>query len=213
MDNSLQEKYIPFFQKHWLPILLGASGLMFLVYGLVSLTGSNKQKEDILFESGHQSTSGSAEAKEEQKKITIDVEGAVEKPGVYSLPSSARVQDALIAAGGMSRDADRVQIAKGLNLAAKIVDGGKIYIPRSGEQALASSGNPTDDLRQNVLGSGTININIASAKDLDILPGVGEVTAQKIISNRPYGSVDELLSKKVVGQKVFEQIKEKIAVY
>ncbi len=58
-----------------------------------------------------------------------------------------------------------------------------------------------------------ININTASESQLDTLPGIGPVTAQKIIVGRQYGSIDELLSKKVVGAKVFEQLKDKISVY
>jgi competence protein ComEA len=69
---------------------------------------------------------------------------------------------------------------------------------------------------QNVLGAadtsggGQININSASEKELDNLPAIGAVTAQKIIAGRPYGSVEELLQKKIVGKKAFEQIKDKI---
>ena len=57
-----------------------------------------------------------------------------------------------------------------------------------------------------------ININTSSQSQLEILPGIGPVTAQKIILGRPYGSVDELLGKKIVGTKVFDQIKERISV-
>ena len=58
-----------------------------------------------------------------------------------------------------------------------------------------------------------ININAASEQELDSLPGIGPIYAQKIINGRPYSSIDELLSKKIVGSKVFEEIKEKITVY
>jgi DNA uptake protein ComE-like DNA-binding protein len=55
-----------------------------------------------------------------------------------------------------------------------------------------------------------VNINSASVGELDMLPGIGKATADKIIGNRPYGSIDELVGKKIVGEKVFEEIKEKI---
>jgi len=214
MDNSLIKKLKP----HFLPIVLGVAGLMFLGYGLMSLSAAKKDKQDILFESAND-TSPFAEKKLSEAKsasggITVDIEGAVQKPGVYKLSSDARVQDAMIAAGGMSDKADREKVSKGLNLAAKIPDGGKIYIPFVGDPStsfgIASSG-------QNVLGAETssalININSASASELDKLQGVGPVTAEKIISNRPYGAIEELVSKKIVGQKVFEGIKDKITVY
>ncbi len=214
MDNSLLEKLKP----HWLPILLGVGGLIFLGIGFFVLNAPKKDKQDILFEAASDTSSLAKATGSPEKRLTVDVEGAVEKPGVYDLPADARVQDALIAAGGMSKDADRKQVAKVMNLAAKIIDGGKVYIPRSGDPSagsgLASSGESSSG--QNVLGADTssgININAASVKDLDSLPGIGEVTAQKIINNRPYGSIDELLSKKIVSAKVFAQIKDKITIY
>jgi competence protein ComEA len=211
MDNSLQEKYLPILRKHWLPISLGALGLIFLSTGLMSLVGSNKGDDQIVFESaGHNSASGSAE--DQEKQITVDIEGAVVKPGVYDLPFDSRVQDALIAAGGMSDKADRERVSKGLNLAAKLSDGGKIYIPFIGDSTISPGTGGGGDT---VLGanSSLININTASASVLDKLQGVGPVTAEKIISNRPYSAIEELVSKKVVGQKVFEGIKDKISIY
>jgi competence protein ComEA len=214
MDNSA------FFERlkpHLLPVGLGLVGVGFLAYGLFSLIPQRQEKPDILFEAAStQAESTLAQEKNTSPKITVDIEGAVQKPGVYDLPSDARVQDALIAAGGMSTDADREKVAKGLNLAAKLTDGGKIYIPRIGDpttgSGLASSGQG-----QTVLGtetpSGSININTASSSELDKLQGVGPVTAEKIIGSRPYAIVEELVKKKVVSQKVFEQIKGQITVY
>jgi competence protein ComEA len=144
------------------------------------------------------------------KEITVDIEGAVQKPGVYSLSATSRVQDALISAGGLSDKADRSKVSKAMNLAAKLVDGAKIYIPQEGEQAMASSG---DSGGQTVLGSETssvININTASESELDSLPGVGPATAAKIIKGRPYSSLEELIQKKILGTKVFSNIKDKI---
>ena len=196
-------------KPHWLPISLGLAGMIFLLYGLISLSGTSKSN-DLVFEEANESKE--SQGKENNgAKLTVDVAGAVVKPGVYSLPQDARVQDALIAAGGMNSQADREKVAKTLNLAAKIVDGGKIYIPAIGDASQASSG-------QAVLGSegsstGLINLNSASASELDKLQGIGPVTAEKIITNRPYGAIEELVAKKVVGQKVFEAIKDKISVY
>jgi len=211
MDN-VAEKYLPFLQKHWLSVLLGVFGLMFLSIGLISLLGSKDNKDDISFEEAeHQSAPGSAKLKEKEK-ITVDVEGAVERPGVYNLPSDSRIQDALIAAGGMNEKADRDRISKGLNLASKLTDGAKIYIPYLGDPIVSLGTVGGGD---NVLGSASnlININSASASELDKLSGVGPVTAEKIISNRPYGDVSDLVSKKVVSQKVFDGIKDQISIY
>ncbi len=115
---------------------------------------------------------------------------------------------------GLPEKADRNWVEKNLNLAAKLSDGAKIYIPKLGElqnnttnfvQGISSEGNVTGS-------NSLINVNTVSASELDTLHGVGPVTAQKIISNRPYQSVDELLSKKSVNSKVFSQIKDKVSV-
>lgn len=211
-SSSLLEKLKP----HWLPILLGVGGLIFLVVGFFVLNNPKKDKPDILFEAANDTSSSVSSdlAQDKKKKITIDIEGGVIKSGVYSLPADSRIQDALIAAGGLSSTADRTIVAKSLNLAVKLTDGAKIYIPQMGDivngSGLAAAGNSTLGA---VDPSATINLNTSSVKDLDNLPGIGEVTAQKIISGRPYGSVDELLSKKIVNAKVFAQIKDKLTVY
>ncbi len=127
------------------------------------------------------------------------------------MPQQSRIQDSLVAAGGLSAQADRVYISKNLNLATKLTDGAKVYIPFAGEavgngQALNSSSS-VDTV------SGLINVNTSSQVGLESLPGIGPVTAQKIIAGRPYGSIQELLNKKIVGVKVFDQIKDKITAY
>ncbi|MEK9176222.1 MAG: helix-hairpin-helix domain-containing protein, partial [Patescibacteria group bacterium] len=107
--------------------------------------------------------------------------------------------------GGMSEDADRDYVQKNINLAQKASDGLKIYVPRLGEQVLSAS-NSTSDSPGPVL-----NINSATFSDLDSLPGVGQVTADKIIQGRPYSDINELVERKIVGQAVFEKIKDKIS--
>jgi len=205
MDESLSHKLASISKEYWLPIAIGVLGLMFLGYGLIYLLGSSTSTNDIVFEAGENS-------KNSVKKIMVDVEGAVVNPGVYSLNEDARIQDALIAASGISASADRKWIAKNLNLAAKLSDAVKIYIPNAGDdQALA--GVKSASSVAGVSASGQININSSRIDELDTLSGIGPVTAQKIIDNRPYSSIDDLISKKIVSSKVFEQIKEKITAY
>ncbi len=204
-------KYLPFIKQNWLPLALGLVGLILFVYGLIALLGSASNKSDLTFEPAK---SASDSAQVNTQTIVVDVEGAVVKPGVYSLNQGARVQDALVLASGLSEKADRNWVEKNLNLAAKLSDGAKIYIPRLGEvQENATSAVQGASLATDTVGSSVlININTASLAELDILPGVGPVTAQKIINNRPYATVDELLSKKSVNSKVFSQIKEKVSI-
>jgi len=202
-------RYFPLVKKHWLPLSLGILGMILFAYGLIGLFSANKSSEDIIFE-----TSSEKNTVIEAKTILVDIEGAVVKPGVYKLPQESRIQDALIVAGGLSAAADREHVAKNFNLAIKLTDGTKIYVPFIGEAvkgaAVLNVSNASSELSAvNAL----ININNASESQLDTLPGIGPVTAQKIIVGRPYSSVDELLSKKIVGAKVFGQIKDKISVY
>ena len=154
----------------------------------------------------------------EQGGVVVEVSGAVEKPGVYTLESGARIEDALIIAGGLSDDADKSWIEKFINRAAKITDGQKLFIPREGEQSTGSSANNIQGYQttSSSRGSGQqqfVNINIASAKELEDLWGIGPVTAQNIIEQRPYSNVEELLSKKILKTNVYERNRDVLTVY
>ncbi len=214
--KELLVKYFPLFKKHWLPLSLGILGMIFFTYGLIGLFATNETNSgDIVFEAN------SASDKQAQvKTILVDVEGAVVKPGVYKLPQDSRIQDSFVAAGGLAAQADRKYIAKNFNLATKLTDGAKIYVPNISEAVGEASvlnaisegviiGSPRFAGEAGAL----VNINTSSEPQLDSLPGIGPVTAQKIIAGRPYGSVQELLNRKIVGAKVFSQIKDKISVY
>jgi len=140
--------------------------------------------------------------------LTVEASGEVIKPGVYQLPVGSRINDLLILAGGFSANADREWVAKNINLAQKLVDGGKVFVPKINNllnlSNLANSSN---------LSKEKININSALESELDTLTGIGPATAKKIISGRPYQKIEELLEKKIVSNKVWEGIKEKIIAY
>lgn len=214
---------ISHFRSHRLSFVFGTVGLMFLVYGLISLVASSQSKAPFIFEGENDPSTGSGQDASQSAKITremvIDIEGAVVKPGVYTLSGDARIRDALIAAMGLSSSADRDWVAKHMNMAAKLTDGAKVYVPQMGE-SITSIKSTTGTTGTGGGGGGGgggesshININIASLSELDTLSGVGPVTGQKIIDNRPYNDIQELLSKKVLGNSVFEKIKEKITIY
>lgn len=145
-------------------------------------------------------------------KIMVDVGGAVVTSGVYALGEGARLQDALIAAGGMSATADREYVAKRLNLAQKLSDGVKIYIPAVGEVSVVgvSSSSTLTAGSSGTTSSGGININTATQAELESLPKIGPATAAKIINGRPYNSTSELVSKKALSQKTYDAIKDLI---
>lgn len=202
MEDDLQEssnKITSFIKENLLVVVLFAAGLLLLVGGIVTIL--NNPKPEITLE---QSPKLDSKQKDEQG-IFVDIEGAVVKPGVYKLKTDSRIQDVLIAAGGLSQDADRSYVEKKLNLAQRLSDGLKIYVPK------ISEGNSMSLIQQDT-GQTLININTASIPELDSLPGIGNVTAQKIIDGRPYGAIEELLNKKAVNSSVYEKIKEKISV-
>jgi competence protein ComEA len=209
--EAIFAQWLPLLKKYWLPLVLGLVGLLFFIYGLIALLGSLSKPQDITFKSSStMNEASSSSASKAQSVITVDIEGAVVSPGVYKLAANSIIKDVLVVSQGLSADADRIWVAKSLNLAAKLYDGAKIYIPRVGETAvqLLSSND------QSSIGSQSlININTASSDSLDSLPGVGPATITKIVNGRPYQNINELLNKKVVSSKVFDQIKDKILVY
>jgi competence protein ComEA len=207
--ESLLAQYIPFLKKYWLSIALFLIGLIFLVYGLISFLGSASKQPDITFKNINSESALEKPEEKNKPSIVVDVEGAVVTPGVYKLAQDSIIKDALVLSGGLSANADRDFVSKNINLAAKLFDGAKIYIPKIGEGVgaggqFSNSSSPVSSL---------ININIASSDSLDSLPGIGPAIAAKVIDNRPYAKPQDLLDKKVVSSKVFEQIKDKISVY
>lgn len=149
--------------------------------------------------------------------LVVDVAGAVAHPGVYRLASGSRLADAIAAAGGYSPRVAVDVAGRTLNLAAVVQDGQLIVVPSRDEAvASAAGGSPGGGGASGTGGSGgPIELNSATAEQLDTLPGIGPVTAAKIIAARaesPFRSVDDLLTRKLVGQKTFDQIKSLVTV-
>lgn len=142
--------------------------------------------------------------------IKVDISGAVKNPGVYSLASTDRIEDLVKKAGGFESSASAEYISKQLNLSQKISDGQKVYIPFEGESFDSLSSLKV--VGSTGVGSSIVGINSGGLSELDTLPGVGPVTAQKIIDGRPYSEVNDLIIKKVVSKAVFEKIKDLVNV-
>ncbi|MGH2740351.1 MAG: helix-hairpin-helix domain-containing protein [Actinomycetota bacterium] len=138
--------------------------------------------------------------------IIVHVAGWVHRPGVYRLHLGDRVIDAIDRAGGPRVGADLDL----LNLAALLVDAQQVYVPRRGESSSSSeSGSGPGVTRK-------ININVATAEELESLPGIGEVLAQRIIDyreeNGPFASVDELVNVSGIGEATLEEIRDLVTV-
>jgi DNA uptake protein ComE-like DNA-binding protein len=138
--------------------------------------------------------------------LVVDVAGAVEKPGVYRLSSGSRIGDALIAAGGLNKRADRDYVAKQMNQAALITDGMKVYVPEVG--SVISNGQTQVSIP--TVGVRVISINTATESELDSLWGVGEARVKTIIENRPYRSWEEFKQKTKITQEVIDKNQGKI---
>jgi competence protein ComEA len=145
--------------------------------------------------------------------MIVDIAGAVKNPGLYSFEEEARIGEVIEKAGGLTNEADNNWIDMYLNRSAKIVDGQKIYIPKitlNKQQEMNPKTQTSTDVQ---VKSSLININTATSGELDGLPGVGPATAGKIISGRPYTRLEELREKKIVSQKVYDQIKDSISLW
>ena len=122
--------------------------------------------------------------------LVVDVAGAVRRPGLVRLPRGARVADAVARAGGLTRRAER----SGVNLAALVSDGEQVLVPERG--AAAAGGGAAAGAPGGAGAAGPVSLNSASAEQLDTLPGIGPVTAQKIVTYRQqhgaFTSVDGL---------------------
>lgn len=198
-----------FLQKYKITIIFVLFGLIFLGIGALTIKKLFPEESKVEISSlVNESKVISAESSQ-VGKIFVDVAGGVIKPGVYELEIGSRVNDLLILAGGLSEKADRDWVAKNINLAQKLIDGAKIYVPKVGEVTPFS---PSTSLEASE-GQGKININTATEKELDTLWGIGEATAQKIISGRPYQKPEDLLYKKIIKSNVWEAIKDKVIVY
>lgn len=139
--------------------------------------------------------------------ITVHAAGAVARPGIYALPAAARVADLVAAAGGAAPEADLDQV----NLAAKVADAERVYLPRKGEppppaEGAAAGGQP----------AGPLDLNTATPDQLDALPGVGPATAQAILQfrsrNGRFRSVDDLLDVRGIGPAKLEVLRPLVKV-
>jgi len=148
--------------------------------------------------------------------LVVDVAGAVVRPGVYRLAPGARIADALAAAGGFAPRVDAARVAADLNLAALVHDGDRIVVPaRDDPGGGAGGGSGGSGSGGAAATPGLIDLNHATAEQLDSLPGIGPVTAAKIVASRqdqPFRTVDELRSRGLVGEKTFDKLKPLITV-
>lgn len=172
------------------------------------------REEDIIYNSLNEEEleEKHLEFQEERQIIIIDIDGAVNKPGVYQCLEGDRVNDVIIMAGGLLENA----YTKNINKARKLEDGEKIYILEDGEEVFNVA-----LFEESIYNTGEsnitnkININNASKDMLMKLDGIGEVYAERIIDYREknkFKNIEEIKNIKGIGDKTFENIKDKITI-
>ncbi|MGV2999453.1 helix-hairpin-helix domain-containing protein [Streptococcus suis] len=164
--------------------------------------------------SSEDQTKTASSSTEVSSQLVVDVKGAVKKPGLYTLEHGSRVNDALLAAGGFSQEADQ----KSVNLAQKLSDEAVVYVASKGENiSVVASSNPSSAMSQNQDDKqGLVNLNTATEAELQTISGVGAKRAADIIAYREanggFKSVDDLNNVSGIGDKTLENIRPYVTV-
>lgn len=153
-----------------------------------------------------------ATAEKEEAYIVIHLAGSVKNPGILELEQGSRVIDAIELSGGLNEDAN----IDSINLARKLNDEEKIYIPKEGEEVVDTDNTIDNDLvSETSNGSRLIDINLATKEELITLPGIGDKTADKILNYREdslFKTIEDIKNVSGIGEKKFEAIKDLIKV-
>ena len=189
---------------------------LFLFAGEYTDRNSVEEIRTVLRETGHEICENVTEAEE----ILVHVSGCVKEEKIVSLPDGSRVNDAIEAAGGLTKEADLSNI----NLAYILEDGEKIYIPKKGEEIpennsssmLSPSTSVTSSSSSSSKNTSKVNINKATEAELETIPGIGPSTALKIINyrneNGKFKSIEDVKNISGIGDAKYEKMKNYITI-
>jgi competence protein ComEA len=183
---------------------------------VIPSSATQKKATSFVSKKKSQSVQSPQASNKPAKTVMVDIKGAVNHPGVFSINEGSRVVDALKLAGGVTSEADPNQI----NLAQHVTDEMVIFVPKKGEAppaSLLTGGNgqtPTGESSGNQTGAPMVHLNSASLTDLETLPGIGPSKAQAIFDyrtkNGPFHTLDDLKNVTGIGDKSFERIRPQL---
>ncbi|NQK45704.1 ComEA family DNA-binding protein [Streptococcus suis] len=213
--------YIEMLKEYkWQIALPAAAGLLLTTFLIFSQPAKSDQtgltdfpQTEQTLSSQEQTDGSSTASSEEPSQLVVDVKGAVEKPGLYTLEAGARVNDAVEAAGGLTSQAD----PKSVNLAQKLSDEAVVYVASKDENiSVVTSTTASSAMSQDEKNTSLVNLNTATEADLQTISGIGAKRAADIIAyrgaNGGFKSVDDLNNVSGIGDKTMESIRPYVTV-
>jgi competence protein ComEA len=198
--------------------IAGAAALAAIAFVVATTSGSSAEVivdggAALVGPSSSPGTVGGAGEPAPGANLVVEIVGAVQRPGVFRLPAGSRVGDLVDAAGGYGPRVDTAAAERHLNLAAVLRDGDQVRVPSRDDPAVG--GPAASGTEPGTSDAGPLDLNAATAEQLDALPGIGPVTVEKILAAReeaPFAAIDELRTRGLIGEKTFERIRDAVTV-
>lgn len=189
-----------------LALASSAGGSVVLDGGEPLVSSATASGETAVFGSGTRS---------QAPELVVEIVGAVGRPGVFRLPAGSRVGDLVDAAGGYSARVDADRASRELNRAALLRDGDQVRVPSRDDKVPEGPQPGGGGSTTGTMAPGPLDLNRATAAELEALPGIGPVTAAKILGSRdeqPFAAIEDLRTRKLLGEKTFEKLKDLLTV-
>ena len=228
--HELIVRFKVFFTAYRQEGILMACSLVVILIGLVCLglafqASTSRAVEHVADVTPRPTPSQAPILQKKREELTVDVSGAVKEPDTYVLVKGARLADALEMAGGLSVSADTDYFYRNYNNARYLVDQEKIYIPRRDETEggvfvedayYVEQGSITAKVSLTAVpasqaSAGLLSINSATQAEIEDLPGIGPVSADKIIQNRPYSNFEDLKTRSGLSEGAIMKFQDQIS--